>query len=516
MSVTFPFFLRAQVAQDGFAAFDKLERRAEESASRTRSAFESNFAEIQKITRQALSMPRTASGGLDINVGQYREAAAAAQTHALALREVAQAAERAAIASGDTSQATHLYVQAARAAATEGEANARAAQQQVAAMERLQGALGSVASKTTTAATQQHALARSFGAVNDNSRAARASQVNLGQQLNDVVVGLASGLLDQVMKGKMDPNAAFDRASKMDFSGLDINQDQYVSAIRDIVSSRAKDKTADEILKTLSTGKLSEFFRKDPKGGSDKAAALADFARDATDKISTINEAFDDQPRLIDRAAQAARDLDSIIADLERRKPAGFEAMIEQATAAKATIQEGVLRPFKEYVAAGAEGLSIDRIRLVGRDAEAEAMRDILALQKEMGPLSRDQVAAVLRTVQGGYFDLLGEVTNLTGKALQDQSNIVSIGSGAASPFDAPAPASSAPSSANDTAASVVGAVGSLQQLIRESMRRSSRGNCSVQSQPSWTRTASTMPTQYTSMCPVRWPESSGMPKDGR
>ena len=52
-----------------------------------------------------------------------------------------------------------------------------------------------------------------------------------------------------------------------------------------------------------------------------EARRLIAFGDKAAESIQRINERFDEQPRLIDQTNRATRELDDIIADLEKRQP---------------------------------------------------------------------------------------------------------------------------------------------------------------------------------------------------
>lgn len=114
--------------------------------------------------------------------------------------------------------------------------------------------------------------------------------------------------------------------------------------------------------------------------------------------IKRINEQYDRQPSLIDKAAQATRELDKIIADLEKRKPAGFGALITDANAAKAAIESGLTRPFEEYLAAQEDAIAVQRLQSQGRFAEADALRTIQQLTEKLGPLISGQYDATKLT----------------------------------------------------------------------------------------------------------------------
>jgi murein DD-endopeptidase MepM/ murein hydrolase activator NlpD len=150
-----------QFSSENARIFAEMEKRAQDTAGRTKTFFESSFNEVEQIAKKALSLPRTSAGTLDLGVGQYKQAAAEAQLHAAAVRQVAVAAEAAAKSTGDDSEATRIYVQAARAAAIEAERDAKGKADQAAAMGQLQESLNA-----TAAPLQAHAdgLERAHGA----------------------------------------------------------------------------------------------------------------------------------------------------------------------------------------------------------------------------------------------------------------------------------------------------------------------------------------------------------------
>lgn len=139
--------------------------------------------------------------------------------------------------------------------------------------------------------------------------------------------------------------------------------------------------------------------------GADKVQAeaerLAKFGEQAADKIGRINAEFDEQPRLIDRANAATATLNELIKGLSSEQPLGFEQLIADAEQAKIVIKESLNRPFEEFMAAQRESAEIDKLLLAGRYDEAEALKVVLRLQEQQGPLSEAQLKAVLATVEG-------------------------------------------------------------------------------------------------------------------
>lgn len=118
---------------------------------------------------------------------------------------------------------------------------------------------------------------------------------------------------------------------------------------------------------------------------------LAAFGEGAAEKIQRLNEAFDDQPRLVDRAAQAVRELDDLIADLGKRKPKGFADLISDAEEAKQTVEAALLRPYEQLRQESAQRLQIEELLAQGREDEAAALQDTLRLEQQIGSVTADQ-----------------------------------------------------------------------------------------------------------------------------
>ena len=128
---------------------------------------------------------------------------------------------------------------------------------------------------------------------------------------------------------------------------------------------------------------------------------LQEFGDKAANSIAQINAEFDEQPRLIDRANAATATLNELIKGLNSEQPLGFEQLIADAEQAKIVIKESLNRPFEEFMAAQRESAEIDKLLLAGRYDEAEALKVVLRLQEQQGPLSEAQLKAVLATVEG-------------------------------------------------------------------------------------------------------------------
>ena len=135
------------------------------------------------------------------------------------------------------------------------------------------------------------------------------------------------------------------------------------------------------------------------KKAAEDLKKLGEFGERAADKIGRINSTFADAPKLITRANDATKELEATIADLEKRKPPNYQELIAQARATQQVVQDGIVRPYNDYIEQQQESLRIGQLVLEGRGQEAEAQRIILSLEEKMGPLSQARKDAVVATV---------------------------------------------------------------------------------------------------------------------
>lgn len=161
-------------------------------------------------------------------------------------------------------------------------------------------------------------------------------------------------------------------------------------------------------------------YKKDPKPKKPKKERDYSRADDSAEQmIASINAEWDDQPRLIDRARVETLRLDNLIAQLEKRKiTPEVTRLIGLAKEAKENIQEGLDRPFREFVKAQRESLEVGNLVLAGRDADAEALQNILRLQDQGKQLTDEQVQSVYR---------LAQQHQAINRLLEDQRRIVGI-----------------------------------------------------------------------------------------
>lgn len=160
--------------------------------------------------------------------------------------------------------------------------------------------------------------------------------------------------------------------------------------------------------------------------GEKALARQEDAAERVAEQIARINAQWDDQPRLIDRAAADTRALEAIIKDNEGKADAVSRKIVADARAALQAVSEGLDRPMRDFLRSQAEVEAIQSLILEGRDVEARALQDALRIQQQMGPLSREQLDQVLRKA---------EAEERVSRALEAQRRTFSIYSGAASDF---------------------------------------------------------------------------------
>ena len=183
----------SQFSAENTRIFGAMEAQARDTASRTKNAFETSFANIQQIVTKSLAMPRNGSGSLDLNVTGAREAAAAADATAQAYRQVATAAEMVALKTGDTTEATRLYIQAARAAAIEQEGVARSTRLEADALDMLQNELNQTRSATELVIEGNRILnaTQDRGVLASNKHT--MALVQGGQQVQDFFIQVGAG-----------------------------------------------------------------------------------------------------------------------------------------------------------------------------------------------------------------------------------------------------------------------------------------------------------------------------------
>jgi len=229
VAVEFPAFLQLRHQPDGSAGASFMAE-----IDRTLAPAERRFAEFSSEARrqldQALSTKRNASGSLDLGAAEIRAAAEAQQQRAIAAREVAAATALAAREEGAYGQTARLSVAATEALAREEEQAARAALSHAAAVEQVQDRLNRQVSQTNLVT---EAIGRGTSAQQsmiNSQRASRVAFVQLGQQMQDVVIQAQMGTNAFMIFAQQVPQAAFA------LSGLEGSANRFQSRIGSVAT----------------------------------------------------------------------------------------------------------------------------------------------------------------------------------------------------------------------------------------------------------------------------------------
>jgi len=146
---------------------------------------------------------------------------------------------------------------------------------------------------------------------------------------------------------------------------------------------------------------IDDLGRKKPAGFADliaSAEAAKVTVRDGL--IREVAKSFEQPKTLADKAAAAFGQLDAVIADLNKNKPTGFDGLIESAERTKGVIAAGLQKPYRDFIEDQRDGLTVQQLLTAGRIDEANALKTVQGLQKTMGPLTDAQKDSVLATVQ--------------------------------------------------------------------------------------------------------------------
>lgn len=170
-----------------------------------------------------------------------------------------------------------------------------------------------------------------------------------------------------------------------------------------------------QMLDALDGKGLAAGLRRDPPKGrtprkdtsGDKAAReaqrLLDFTDAVEERVQRINEQFNEQPRLLDQAAKASRELDDIQKDVENRlkdQPGKVKELTAAIKDARGAVEDALLRPFREMEEAGDRQLEQMMLVLQGREAEAEALQRIQQFEERNGAMTIEQREAILAQVE--------------------------------------------------------------------------------------------------------------------
>lgn len=247
--------------------------------------------------------------------------------------------------------------------------------------------------------------------------AARAGEASWSRSLAGVGTGggqgapqfaygktLAKAKIADVLAGRGDAAAALKWAETADFSKVNITRDEFVDAIMRAGEVGPKERTASAIERSLKDGRLDSMFLK-PKSDSSrqrktpKGQDKVEFGEDVADKIAKIIDQFSDLPPVVARSNEAMRQLDDIASDIEKKRPPNYDKLKVSLAGAREAIEASLTRPLDEYLEKAKQTEAIDQLILAGKRDQAVALQDAIVLQRQMGPLTKEQLATILQTV---------------------------------------------------------------------------------------------------------------------
>lgn len=165
--------------------------------------------EAQRQLDAALSVKRNQSGSLDLGVSEMREALAVQQARSIAAREVSQALNLTAREEQSYTQEMREQIAASRALVAAEEAREQSLRSQIAVLDQVQERLNRQASATDMVVAAQRRGTTESGNVINGVRAERTAFVQLGQQMQDVVIQAQMGTSALTIFTQQLPQAAF-------------------------------------------------------------------------------------------------------------------------------------------------------------------------------------------------------------------------------------------------------------------------------------------------------------------
>lgn len=188
--------------------------------------------------------------------------------------------------------------------------------------------------------------------------------------------------------------------------GLDRFGDGAATRIADIVGQYGTDPTSAALEKANKQVRalddlIADLGRRKPPNFGELIASAEEAKVKVRDGIvAELANAFDKPKTLAEQAKAAFAQVAAIEADALSRRYPGFEDVVASAGKAKAAIREGLQRPFDDYVKAQRDSLAVLELERQGRTDQAEALREVIALERQMGPLTQAQKDAVLAVVE--------------------------------------------------------------------------------------------------------------------
>lgn len=156
--------------------------------------------------------------------------------------------------------------------------------------------------------------------------------------------------------------------------------------------------------------KVAEEGQKARDAAERAAEQMQRFAESSAEKVKRINEQFDEQPRLIDQANAATSELERTMADVEDQLVNNASLTDEQrailvqtykdAQKGVVTIQDAVVRPYRQLAEDAQRRVEIERLLAQGREDEAEAVQIIWQYEQRNADLTEQQKTNILDMVR--------------------------------------------------------------------------------------------------------------------
>ena len=146
--------------------------------------------------------------------------------------------------------------------------------------------------------------------------------------------------------------------------------------------------------------------------------------------VRELGEAFAKPKTLADRATTAFGQLDAVAKSLEGRTGPQFDKTIAQLGEARRAITEGLNEPLNDFLGQQREQYAQGQLIAQGRTVEAEAMRTIVAIERQRGALLPAQRAEIVASVaalrmQEGQLERVRAKQQVNLDALEDQRDII-------------------------------------------------------------------------------------------
>lgn len=238
---------------------------------------------------------------------------------------------------------------------------------------------------TTGSDVQAIGASREATKIQDLERQIREQNAKIIEASKAIVVG-GGQLVARAAAGRADPRTAIQQryedtadAARRAFEKTG-DSAKYGTALDRAAATR------DAAIKALDDQKNAT------DAAANAAARLAERGEDAAKKIANITDRFSDIPPQQEAVNRAMRELDDLADDFARKKPPNYGEIVKQLAQARDVVQNGLNKPLNDALDAQKEQYEIGQLVLSGRQFEADALRGLLAIQQQMGPLTRQQV----------------------------------------------------------------------------------------------------------------------------